>query len=258
MGGAVSRCPRSIDCPDYQYGDEPRYSRQVKLLKSLQKVVDLSKISIGYETMGIDVQVQLQAFDDKALPWTTASLKEHNQPTPYENYTYYKPCTQNMTLDNYKEGKRCGMPLANQQWGPKFSAKDIVGLEGAVQSQLNARLAGVGMFTLDGCLSQPKGKPRRFWFNELMKLNETYKIPCYGDNCGSAGDDPFAPTPPPAPAAFGSYTVKNGVTCFKIADALCGGGNDFSNEICNSDSVCNNLQAGASIKYDCSKTQAHC
>merc|ERR1711924_317166 len=125
MGGAVSRCPRSIDCPDYQYGDE---------------------------TMGIDVQVQLQAFDDKALPWTTASLKEHNQPTPYENYTYYKPCTQNMTLDNYKEGKRCGMPLANQQWGPKFSAKDIVGLEGAVQSQLNARLAGVGMFTLDGCL----------------------------------------------------------------------------------------------------------
>ena len=255
---APSRCPRSIDCPDFQYGTEPRYSRQIKLLKSLQKVVDLSKISIGFETLAIDVQVQMESYEDRALPWTTASLKEHNSPTPYENYTYYKPCTQNMTLDNYKENKRCGAPLANQQWGPKFSAKDIVGLEAAVQSQLGARTAGIGMFTLDGCLSQPKGKPRRFWFGELMKLNETYKLPCYGDNCGSAGDDPFAPTPAPAPAAFGSYTVKSGDTCYSIADAQCQDGNDYATEICNAASVCTNLQVGATIKYDCSKAGAHC
>jgi hypothetical protein len=253
-----SKCPRSIDCPDFQYEGEPRYSRQVKLLQSLSKVVDLSKISIGYETLGIDVQVQMQSWEDHALPWTTSPLKAHKPPTPYENYTYYKPCTQNMTLDNYKENKRCAMPLLSQQWGPKFDAKDIVGLENAVQSQLNARLAGIGMFTLDGCLSQPKGKTRRYWFGELMKLNETYKIPCNGNNCGSAGDDPFGPTPPPPPAPHGSYTIQSGDSCWAIADKLCQDGNNWKTDICKADSVCSMLQPGQSINYDCSGKGTYC
>jgi len=191
-----SKCPRSIDCPDFQYKGEPRYSRQVKLLKSLHKVVDLSKISIGFETLGTDIQVQMESWEDHALPWTTSPPKDHQPPVPYQNFTFYKNCTQNMTLESYKAGskKRCGAPLIISQWGPKFSAKDIVGLEAAVQTQLSARLAGIGMFTLDGCISQPADKTRRFWFGELMKLNETYKIPCYGDACGRAGKDPWAPS----------------------------------------------------------------
>merc|ERR1719453_368838 len=253
-----SKCPRGIDCPDFRYQGEQPYSRQVKLLKSLSKVVDLAKISIGYETLGIDVQVQLQSWEDHALPWTTSPLKAHKPPTPYENYTYYKPCTQNMTLENYKDNKRCGMPLLNQQWGPKFDAKDVVGLENAVQEQLGKRLAGVGMFTLDGCLSQPEGKPRRFWFGELMKLNETYKLPCYGKNCGSAGDDPFKPTPPPPPVAHGSYTVQSGDGCWSIAEKLCQDGNNWKSDICSADSVCNLLHPGQNIKYDCSGKGTYC
>merc|ERR1719213_300259 len=69
--------------------------------------------------------------------------KAHKPPTPYDNYTYYKPCTQNMTLENYKENKRCAMPLLSQQWGPKFDADEILGLEKAVQSKLGKELAGV-------------------------------------------------------------------------------------------------------------------
>ena len=250
-----SKCPRSIDCPDFQYEGEQRYSRQVKLLKSLQKVVDLNKISIGFETLGTDVTVQMESYEDRALPWTTAALKEHKPPTPYDNYTYYKPCTQNMTADNYKENKRCAMPLLYQQWGPKFSAKDIVGLEQAVQQQLGARLAGVGMFTLDGCLSQPADKVRRLWFDELMLLNQTYQIPCYGNNCGSRGKDPWGPsttTTTMAPSQKGSYLVQSGDSCWSIADSVCKDGNSWESVICNADSVCKTLQAGATINYDCS------
>jgi hypothetical protein len=66
------------------------------------------------------------------------------------------------------------------------------------------------------------------------------------------------PSPAPAPPAFGSYTVKTGDTCYSIADAQCQDGNDYATEICNAASVCTNLQAGATIKYDCSKTGAKC
>merc|ERR1719359_2745162 len=252
-----SKCPRGIDCPDFRYQGEQPYSRQLNLLKSLSQVVDLSKIAIGFETLGVDVQVQMESWQDHALPWTTSPLKAHKPPTPYDNYTYYKPCTQNMTPENYKDNKRCAMPLLYQQWGPKFDAEDIVGLEKAVQSQLNARLAGVGMFTLDGCLSQPKGKTRRYWFGELMKLNETYKIPCYGNNCGSAGDDPFKPTPAP-PVAHGSYTVKSGDSCWNIADNVCQDGNDWKTVICNGAAVCSALQPGQVLKYDCSGKGTYC
>ena len=244
-----SKCPRSIDCPDFQYEGEERYSRQVKLLGSLQKVIDLSKVSIGFETLGVDVTVQYQSWEDHALPWTTSSPNNHKSPTPYENYKYYDPCTMNMTLDNYQSNKRCAMPLLFQQWGPKFSAKDIVGLEAAVQKQLNARLAGVGMFTLDGCLSQPAEKVRRFWFDELMLLNQTYQLPCYGSNCGSRGKDPWGPAP--APGGHGVYTAAAGDSCWSIANSKCADGNSWENVICNADATCKTLQAGDSVKYDC-------
>jgi len=58
--------------------------------------------------------------------------------------------------------------------------------------------------------------------------------------------------------AFGSYTVKDGDTCYSIANAQCQDGNDYATEICNAASVCTLLQVGATIKYDCSKTGAHC
>merc|ERR1711896_24478 len=48
-----SKCPRGIDCPDFRYQNEQPYSRQVSLLTSLGKVVDLTKVAIGFETLGI-------------------------------------------------------------------------------------------------------------------------------------------------------------------------------------------------------------
>merc|ERR1711959_758338 len=103
-------------------------------------------------------------------------------------------------------------PLLSQQWGPKFDADEIVGLEKAVESQLGKTLAGVGFFTLDGVLSQKPGKARRYWHGELQKLNETYKIPCVGDNCGN------------------------------VADQFCDDGSTWKKTICNADAVCNGLQ----------------
>jgi hypothetical protein len=252
-----SKCPRGIDCPDFRYKGEQAYSRQLSLLKSLGKVVDLEKIAIGFETLGIDVQVQMQSWQDHALPWTTSPLKAHKPPTPYDNYTYYKPCTQNMTLANYKEQKRCAMPLLSQQWGPKFDADEIVGLEQSVKQELGKQLAGVGFFTLDGVLSQKKGHTRRFWHAELMKLNQTYALPCVGDCCGCAGDDPFKPTPAPA-VAHGSYTVKSGDSCWNIADSLCQDGNDWKTVICNGAAACSALQPGQVLKYDCSGKGTYC
>merc|ERR1711939_317395 len=231
-----SACPRAIDCPDWRYKGEQPYSRQLKLLKSLSSIVDLSKVSIGFETLGIDVQVQMESYEDHALPWTTSPLKAHKPPTPYENFTYYKPCKQNMTLENYKDQKRCAMPLLSQQWGPKFDADEIVGLEKAVKEQLGKQLAGVGFFTLDGVLSQPKGRTRRYWHSELQKLNQTYGIRCIGDCFGCAGDDPFKPTPAPH-YAHGSYTVKGGDSCWKISDKLCDDGTGYAQDICNGDAV---------------------
>ena len=95
----------------------------------------------------------MEAWQDAALPWRTSPLKAHKPPTPYNNYTYYKPCTKNMTKANYKETMRCAMPLLSQQWGLKFKADDVVGLEQAVKSQLGKELGGIGFFTLDGVLS---------------------------------------------------------------------------------------------------------
>ena len=118
-----------------------------------------------------------------------------------------------------------------------------------MEQQLGARLAGIGMFTLDGCLSQPADKVRRFWFDELMLLNQTYQIPCYGNNCGSRGKDPWGPAP--APGGHGVYTAAAGDSCWSIANSKCADGNSWENVICNADATCKTLQAGDSVKYDC-------
>jgi len=184
----ASKCPRGIDCPDWRYEGEDDYSRQIKLLKSIQNVVDLKKIAIGFETLGTDVLVQMESYQDHALPWSTANPKGHQWPVPYNNLTFYENCTHNMTFENYKDNKRCASAIGWQQWGLKFNASDIVGLEKAVKEQLGAELSGVGLFTLDGVITTKSklalGGSKRLWCQELVELNKTYKIPCTGDSCG--------------------------------------------------------------------------
>jgi hypothetical protein len=112
-----SKCPRAVDCPDWQYENEERYSRQMNMLRSLSKVIDLEKVSIGFETLGIDVQVQMQAWVDPAEPWSDVSKEEWAQ------HIYYHECTQNMTAENEADQKRCAQPLLPAQWGLKFNAR---------------------------------------------------------------------------------------------------------------------------------------
>jgi hypothetical protein len=190
-----SKCPRAIDCPDFRYEGEDAYASQIRLLKSISQVVDLSKVSIGFESMGTDVQVQYEAYEDPALPYGTA-------PFPTVNGTYYEPCTQNMTADNIKDGKRCGRPLNVQEWGPKFSAKDIMGLEAAVKAQLGVELAGIGLFTLDGAVAQEPGKKQRKWYCELCKVGAAYGLKPTGpyDTCSSCPADVPTPAPGPGPS----------------------------------------------------------
>jgi len=189
-----SKCPRGIDCPDWQYEGEPRYSRQMKLLGSLAKVVDLEKVSIGFETLGIDVQVQMAAYADPALPWTDVTPDQLQK-----EHIYYTQCVQNMTAENEKDEKRCAQPLLTQQWGLKFNASDMLGLDQEVQKQFGKSLNGVGFFTLDGVIAVPKGQTERYWRKALLELNTTWAhIPNHAVPM---------PTPPaPTPTGSGSCT----------------------------------------------------
>jgi len=54
----LGRCPRAVDCPDWRYKNEEPYSRQIKMIQSLNKVIDVSKVSIGFETLGTDLAFQ--------------------------------------------------------------------------------------------------------------------------------------------------------------------------------------------------------
>lgn len=174
-----SKCPRRVDCPDWRYEGEKPYQSQMVLLQSIGKIVDLDIVSIGFESLGTDVQVQLQAYADPALPWTTITAQQK------ANGTYYNKCTQNMTKDNIQEEKRCGQPLLSQQWGPKFVASDVIGLTAATKAATGKTLAGVGFFTLDGLLNMNgKDGPPRLWCSELLELNKDYKVPCHGSACG--------------------------------------------------------------------------
>jgi len=195
-----SKCPRGLDCPDWQYENEPRYSRQIKLLQSLGNVMDLSKLSIGFETLGIDVLTQMQAYADPALPWPPITEQQKDQGI------FYLPCTQNMTKDNIAQELRCSQPLLSEQWGLKFNATDVIGLSNALKAATGKELAGIGVFTLDGMLWTPQETPVRYWFPELMLLNQTFKIPCAGDACGGRG--PLPPSPPQCdPTATGGCNV---------------------------------------------------
>ena len=60
------------------------------------------------------------------------------------------------------------------------------------------------------------------------------------------------PTTTMAPSQKGSYTVQSGDSCWSIADSMCKDGNSWDKVICNADSVCKTLQAGATVNYDCS------
>jgi len=195
-----SKCPRSIDCPDWKYQNEPRYTRQMKLLQSISSVLDLNKLSLGFETLGIDVIAQYQAWEDPALPWPPVSQQQK------DNGTFYTPCTQNMTKDNINQELRCGQPLLSQQWGLKFNATDVVALSNLMKAQLGKELAGIGVFTLDGMMWTAPPSPIRYWFPELMALNKTFQIPCHGDACGGRGPSP-PPSPVCDPSAQGGCTV---------------------------------------------------
>jgi hypothetical protein len=193
----------------------------MKLLSSIAKVVDISKVSIGFETLGIDVQVQMAAYADPALPWTDVTPQELQQ-----QHIYYKECTQNLTKDNEKDEKRCAQPLLTQQWGLKFNATDMLGLDKEVQKQFGKSLNGVGFFTLDGVIAVPKGQTERYWRKALLELNETWAhIP--GTNVPMPSP---SPTPSPSPSSKGS--CKKGAPTNECGD-------------CSSEKDCGNSGSGS-------------
>jgi len=75
------------------------------MLKSLSTVIDLNKISIGYETLGTDLIKQFQSWADPFLIWTTTSVQDHAKGI------FFNECTTNMTRSNTAGGKRCGKPV---------------------------------------------------------------------------------------------------------------------------------------------------
>jgi len=142
-----SKCPRSLDCPDWRYHNEEPYSRQIKLLRKLSKIFDLSKLSVGFETLGVDVLVQQMSYADKAPPRTTATNKEK-----WNEAKFFHECKQNVTLEDPLGANRCGAPLIQQQWGLKFNASEVIGLSRKVNEEFGHDIAGIGVFTLDGMM----------------------------------------------------------------------------------------------------------
>jgi hypothetical protein len=126
-----SKCPRSLDCPDWRYHKEEPYKRQIDLIKKLSNIFDTSKLSIGFETLGTDVLVQQMSYADKALPWTTATNKEK-----WNQSLYFHECKKNATLEDPLGPNRCGSPVVQQQWGLKFNATEIMGLSSKVEEEL--------------------------------------------------------------------------------------------------------------------------
>ena len=86
-----------------------------------------------------------------------------------------------------EDQKRCAQPILSQVWGAKFNATDIAGMEAAVHKNLGKDLAGIGIFTVDSVLQVNNGT-KRMWADALCTLNETYAIPCHGNNCGCKGN----------------------------------------------------------------------
>jgi len=73
---------------------------------------------------------------------------------------------------------RCGSPLLQQQWGLKFNASELIGLDKAVEEELGKNLGGMGVWTLDGMMWQPQSQAKRLWYEPLCDLNKYFKVPC--------------------------------------------------------------------------------
>ena len=73
------------------------------------------------------------------MNWPYTTPKEH------ERRTYYKACENHQTAGD-TSGKqphnRCANPLMEQQWGLKFNASEVLGLEKAVKEATGKELAG--------------------------------------------------------------------------------------------------------------------
>jgi hypothetical protein len=208
-----ARCPRGIDCPDWRYEGEKPYSRQLKLLQSISKVIDLNKVSIGFETLGIDIQVQMKSYADKALPFTDVA--------PDSKWTggpFWKQCNKNLTKADVEAGAlnqgmiaRCAQPLASQQWGLQLNATEMYAMNLAVKEATGKELAGIGVYTLAGMLAVDPSKPEsdmfagkcRFWYPAARDLAKMWNIPTKcGSNCWNMEErcgKPAAPTPSPGP-----------------------------------------------------------
>lgn len=88
-----------------------------------------------------------------------------------------------MTRDNIHQGKQCGNPVIEQQWGLKFNASEVIGLEAEVKKETGKDLAGIGVFTIDGMLWEEDKEKPRLWYKPLCDLNKDYKVPCLGECC---------------------------------------------------------------------------
>lgn len=75
------------------------------MIESLGKVIDIGKISVGFETLATDLAFQMESYVDPLLMWGTTTAEDH------EHGHYFDDCTQNMTRDNISQGKRCGNPV---------------------------------------------------------------------------------------------------------------------------------------------------
>lgn len=75
-------------------------------------------------------------------------------------------------MENPTGANRCGAPLLQQQWGLKFNASEVKGLQEALIEETGSDLAGIGVFTLDGMMFDEKTE--RFWYKELCKLNKNF------------------------------------------------------------------------------------
>ena len=120
----------------------------------------------------------MKSFVDPLLPFSTASAQDH------EHGTFFKNCTTNITRTNLAQGWRCGAPTQQQQWGAKFNATEVIGLEAKIRQEKGKEMAGVGVFTIDGFLWEEGGEAnQRLWYQPLCDLNKNYRIKCDGPCC---------------------------------------------------------------------------
>jgi hypothetical protein len=240
---------------------------------SLSKIVDLSKVSIGFETLGTDVQTQMEAWQDPALPWSNVKKED-----TWNKGLYFNKCSQNLTMadiaaynpaiDN-KSQKRCGQPVMESQWyvfvtaftpfasfasiaapafqrsqsdpclphlfaslphyhrGLKMNATELFGLEAAVMKAAGKDLAGIGVFTLDGMLYQPRGKPVRIWYPELCKINAKYGLTCnHGQKCCTDIPDPSTDCTGCIGGTSGPCKVPNVNVCASKVNGQCPAGTE--------------------------------